>query len=161
MKNTKWHAVAYWVIHAIWGFPTFIIGCFVALYMLITNRKPKVFGYAVYFESKLLKGCGFEAGPFFVVSQDCANNLSLKQHEHGHGIQTLWWGPLMLFVISIPSAVRFHYRNIVYKWQTKRFWKGKITRTQYAEWVRKIPPYESIWFEKQATKLGEKYFTER
>ena len=44
---------------------------------------------------------GFEAGPFFVLSNDCKNNLYMKQHEHGHGIQTLWWGPLMFLIISI------------------------------------------------------------
>lgn len=160
MKRTKLKFVAYWLIHAIWGFPTFIIGCFIALYMILTNRTPKVFGYTLYFESKLLKGCGFEAGPFFVIAADCSNSVAMKQHEHGHGIQTLWWGPLMLFIISLPSAIRFHYRNFQYRHHVRMYAKGKISREQYSCWLRSVPDYDSIWFEHQASVLGKKYFSE-
>ena len=64
----------------------------------------------------------------------------------GHGIQNLYWGPLMIFVIVIPSVTRFWYRE----W----YWKYRYPKTGKA-----LPPYDSIWFEGQATKLGAKYWT--
>lgn len=137
MKRLK--IILYWLIHITWGFPTFLYGSLITLYMLLTMHKPHIFGFGVYFVSKKLYNCGFEAGPFFVISKDCENSLPLKQHEHGHGLQTLWWGPLTLFVITIPSMIRFNYRRIKHK---------------------TYPPYDSIWFEGQATKLGKKYFLE-
>ena len=160
MKKVNWKCVVYWLIHAIWGFPTFIYGCLIALYMLLTWHKPKIFGYAVYFESNKLKSCGFEAGPFFVVASDSASSLSLKQHEHGHGIQTLWWGPLMLFVISIPSCIRFNWRSFQQYRHTKLLAKKKISVSDYSRWLLTIPLYDSIWFEKQASVLGKRYFKE-
>ena len=45
----------------------------------------------------------------------------------------------MLFVIVIPSATRYWYRN----WALA---KGK-----------KLPDYDAIWFEGSATKIGAKY----
>ena len=54
------------------------------------------------------------------------------------------WGILMPFVISIPSAIRYWYREIIYR----------TNRTKYS----KLPPYDSIWFEGQATSLGINYY---
>ena len=45
----------------------------------------------------------------------------------------------MLFVITIPSVIRYWYRN----WALAQ---GK-----------KLPDYDAIWFEGQATKWGKKY----
>ena len=65
-------------------------------------------------------------------------NYSVVPHEYGHSIQNLWWGWLMPFVICIPSAVRYWYREI-------RYAIGKPPKTKY----------DDIWFEGQATKLGK------
>ena len=58
-------------------------------------------------------------------------------HEHGHGLQNLIFGPFEIF-IGIASAARYWYREI----------KRKIEPTCY------LPPYDAIWFEAQATRLG-------
>jgi hypothetical protein len=36
-------------------------------------------------------------------------------HECGHGLQNCIWGPLFPFVIAIPSAVRYWYREFLHK----------------------------------------------
>lgn len=156
MKIIK--TILYWLIHIVWGLPTFIFGGIVALFMLITKHKPKRFHYAIYFVTPWLSNCGFEAGPFFVISKDCENYLPLKQHEHGHGVQTLWWGPLMFLVISIPSFIRFHYRNHRAKKLKEKYLSGKLTTVEYYNILSDLPKYDDIWFEGQATRLGKKYF---
>ena len=56
------------------------------------------------------------------------------------GLQNIIWGPLMLFVISIPSLIRFWYIRYLYK-------KCKSN----------IPDYYSIWFEEQASRWGKEH----
>ena len=46
-----------------------------------------------------------------------------------------------MLCISIASAIRYHYRN----WIKKH--KPTIN----------LPPYDSIWFEGEATKIGNYY----
>ena len=57
-------------------------------------------------------------------------------HECGHGIQNCIWGPLMIFVVCIPSATRYWYREFKYHR------KGLTPPTKY----------DDIWFEGQATR---------
>ena len=44
----------------------------------------------------------------------------------------------MPFVICIPSAARYWYREYLWHFNKEKY--------------RKLPPYDSIWFEGQATK---------
>ena len=62
-----------------------------------------------------------------------------RRHEFGHALQNLIFGPFMLFVVGIPSAIRYHYQN----WRTKKGLDNK--------------PYDSIWFEGTATRWGTKF----
>lgn len=151
-------AAVYWIIHIIWGFPTFVVGAVVALFLLMTWHKPHIFGFDVYFEVSFVHGAGCGIGPFFVIGEDCKTSTSLKCHEHGHGLQVLWWGPLTLLVISIPSVIRFNYRNYKEKSMRKKKALLQITPQQYNDWLATYPDYDDIWFEGQATKLGLKYF---
>ena len=86
---------------------------------------------------------GVELGCFFL----CDNSADeyILAHESGHGLQNCLWGPLMPFVICIPSAIRYWYRE--YLWRCKK------------EKFNKLPDYDAIWFEGQATKWGKKYVT--
>lgn len=82
---------------------------------------------------------GITLGMFFLT--DRADRDSAKWHKHGHAIQNCIWGPLMLFVITIPSAIRYCYRTIRY------------THKHITAPVR----YDAIWFEKSASKVGRRY----
>ena len=59
-----------------------------------------------------------------------------RRHEFGHTIQNIMFGPLYLFIIFIPSAVRYHYRN----WRTNKGLEND--------------DYDAIWLEGTATKWG-------
>jgi len=75
---------------------------------------------------------------------DKSNSYRLHTHELGHTIQSMYWGPLFIFVIAIPSFIRYHYRNYLRKKDINKW--------------RSLPHYDAIWFEGQATEFGIKYF---
>ena len=139
----KINGVAFWILSLTWGLPMTLIGALVALALLITGHKPKRFHHFIYFEVGYNWG-GVEVGGFFVVDKYASERT--KRHEAGHGIQNIILGPLMPFLVSIPSAIRYWYfRYLVAS-------KKKLHSD--------LPPYDSIWFEGWATKLGDKYYKE-
>ena len=133
----------FYLIQLTWGILMNIFGLLVTLFMLITFHKPHRFGPSYYFVCKKLEGFGFEAGICFVVGADCDEDKYLMCHECGHGIQNMIFGPLMPFIVSIPSFIRYWYRELKYER------KGKIPPTDY----------DSIWFEGTATNWGLKHYS--
>lgn len=134
--------IIFYILSFTWGLITSFIGLLLMLPFFISKNYKKINGrYYGVFSKKFGKGWGFEMGCFFFTSYDCSETEDICAHEMGHGIQNILWGPLMLFVISIPSCIRYWYREI-------KYYKKKIT-----------PPteYDDIWFEKQATVFGMKY----
>lgn len=135
--------ILFWLISFTWGLPLTLIGTFGAFYMLITGHKPHRYGYFIYFVTNTT-GSGFEGGPFFFISYDCRQDEHLKAHEVGHGsIQNWVFGPLTVFICTIPGIIRFWYR----------IWVVDSGRKKFSE----LPPYDSIWFENTATKWGEAF----
>ena len=126
----------FYVLNLTWGLPMTFIGALVALILLIAGHKPKRHGGCIYFAVGKSWG-GLELGLFFLTDKHEA--LHTRNHEFGHALQNCLWGPLMPFVISIPSAVRYWWRR----------WRAAHGKTN--------PPYDSIWFEGQASRLGYEY----
>lgn len=62
----------------------------------------------------------------------------IQKYKQGHGIQNYYFGPFMIFIVFIPSAIRYWYREIIKKINSNKA----------------LSEYDSIWFEKQATDLG-------
>lgn len=98
----------FWLLQCTWGFIMTFIGACAALGLIITGHKPKHLGPMVYFEVGENWG-GVELGGFFLC--DKSSGLDTKYHECGHGLQNLIWGPLMPFLICIPSATRYWLRE--------------------------------------------------
>lgn len=134
--------VPYWLISLTWGGIMTFIGAVAALGLLVIGHKPKHLGPNVYFVVGKNWG-GVELGAFFLTS--AAGENTTKYHEAGHGLQNLIWGPLMPFVVCIPSAVRYWYRELKY------YRKGVTPPTEY----------DSIWFEGQATRWGNKVYNKK
>ena len=131
--------VLFWLVSCTWGALMTLIGAVVALALIITGHRPNRFHYFIYFEVGENWG-GFEVGAFFVVNKGAG--LSIKQHEAGHGLQNIILGVFMPLVICIPSAIRYWRREY-------KIHKGLAAT---------LPPYDSIWFEGWATRLGKKHF---
>lgn len=171
------------------------IGAVVALSLIISGHKPKLFHHNIYFIVGEGWG-GLELGPFFLISK--GSGLHTKQHESGHGIQNAMFGPFMPFIVCLPSATRYWLREQKTQKDKKEFsiilfaavallamlfclipilsglyiwfilpglifiydliiliWLLKIEIPKYKN---SKPDYDDIWFEGQATRLGEKYF---
>lgn len=98
----------YWLIQCTWGLPMTLIGAIISLGLLISGHKPKHLGPTVYFEVGENWG-GVELGGFFLC--DKHSPLETKYHECGHSLQNMIWGPLMPFVVCLPSAARYWLFN--------------------------------------------------
>ena len=190
----------YWLVSLTWGSIMTLLGAVIALALLLTGHRPGRLGPNVYFEVGRGWG-GMEYGAFFFVERNAARETIL--HEAGHGIQNLLLGPLMPFVVCIPSALRYWMRNCK-TLAGKRAFSGAVCLilallgaagliaaavlglsggvwalfgvglflAAYAAalgvWMQafEIPkyrhgayvPYDGIWFEASATRLGEQYY---
>lgn len=124
-----------------WGILMTFIG---ALFYVLTIKKN------VY--TKLYKGrvCvvlnyrslgGVSLGLFSYVGPE--DLKSTHRHELGHTIQNAFLGPLFPFIVGLPSIIR------------AGLWDKLVKR---ARKLGKTISYDSIWFEGQATRLGNKYF---
>ena len=101
--------------------------------VLRTCTKPEKFcGYFDHFQIGETWG-GMEMGFFFITGKQ---NLSSAPHELGHLIQTAKFNCFKMIGLSIGSALRY--------------WKRRITKDYSI-------PYDSWWFEGQATALGNQY----
>jgi hypothetical protein len=127
----------FYFLNLTWGLPLNIVGGLVAFALLIARKKPKRWGDCFYFEV----GEGWGGVNFgLIIITDKTFSISCLNHEHGHAIQNCFLGVFMPFIVSIPSAIRYHYRNYREK-------KGLVNKTDY----------DAVWYEYTATKLGTKY----
>lgn len=129
----------YFFLSLTWGIITTLAGFFTALVMLATGHKPRRWGYAWYFEVGKNWG-GASLGPVFIKDRT-NDSVHLKNHEFGHSIQNCYFGPLMPFIVGLPSSTRYRLRRF----------KEKV--------LKKSPktPYDSVWFESQASRLGDDF----
>lgn len=125
----------FYLLSFTWGLPNVLIGSIVAAVLRITGHKPTRYGWEWCFE---LKGIdwGLELGVFFIAPAD-DDDEELKMHEHGHGIQNALLGIFTPLVVTIPSIVRFWYR-------------------EFRSFIRKpcATDYSDIWFERSADASG-------
>ena len=138
-----------WLFRLTWGILDTLVGIVIFLFFLIRYNKQLKIGYVAHcFVVELPHkvtdvGWGLSSGLFiFSNTNSIWNRAYLLYHEWGHCIpQTLALGPLHPFLVSIPSVIRF-------SWREAQARKGK-----------ELPPYDSVWFEGTATRWGTSWFT--
>ena len=132
LSKHKW---LYYILNFTWGSILTVVGFLMILGLLIAGKKPEI--YYGCFRFKIGKSWGgFSIGLLIVTDNNSSDNVSL--HEVGHTYQNAILGPLMIFLVSIPSMVRYWYRELKY------YRKGLAPKTKY----------DDIWFEGSATKIG-------
>jgi hypothetical protein len=129
------------LLNLTWGLPLSAAGLLTAICLVAVGKRPERYGFCLHFEVGQGWG-GLEMGVVFLT--ETAPPTSLKDHELGHGIQNAVLGPLMPIVVCIPSAIRYWVRRLC----------SRLGRPPQN-------PYDSVWFEGQATRLGEGYFKSR
>jgi hypothetical protein len=115
------------------GWALYFIGVLVYKTLILFGNAPKQYGnICPYFEIGNHWG-GFSMGWFFVCSKDSSD--SLKNHEVGHGVQNASIGGIIMLLLGLGSVFRY--------WKRSMF--GAAT------------PYDSWWYEGQATTIGSEY----
>jgi len=76
----------------------------------------------------------------YIILKPRSDYAQTVPHEYGHSVQSVWWGPLYLLVIGLPSALGNNLWDRVFH----RNWTAK----KRLEW------YYGRWPEKQADELG-------
>lgn len=130
----------YWTLSLSWGIILTALGFLVAQILKLFGCKMYENLYGYYFIIGDNWG-GFSLGPYSIVSKNPSDHV--LHHEFGHSVQNCFFGPLMPFIVSIPSAIRY--------------WKREIELRSGKKSQEELPPYDSIWFEGMATYLGDQY----
>lgn len=135
LPNIKYRWL-YYLLQFTWGLPMNIVGALVALVLVCFRKKAYRYGWNYCFE--LPVNFGLELGIFFIAPVNGSRHT--KDHEHGHAIQNIYFGPFCVGMVSIPSAARFWIREIQYM-------------------IKKPPKtdYDDAWFEGQASKSGSNF----
>lgn len=137
MKPLRSKALFYF-LNLTWGLPVNLGGFLIALGLLAKGKRPRRWGPCFYFNTGEGWG-GASWGIFFITDE--TDSTHVKNHEMGHAMQNCYLGPLMPFLVSLPSLTRYWFRRI---------------RTRLHHPPKKS--YDAIWFEGSATRLGYEYW---
>lgn len=135
--SEKVKVVLFWLISLTRGLPTTLFGLIFFLVNIAMNNilDVQVIRGRLFIRTEWKWG-GISLGAFVFIG-NYEHDEDLKWHELGHTVQNLMWGPLMPFVINIPSFIR------------AAMWDKITAKNPKAD-------YYSIWFERQANEYGEK-----
>ena len=131
----------YYVLSFTWGLPLTLAGLIVGAALMIVGYRPSKWLYGYCFEVGERWG-GLNLGIVFLCNKN--SPISIKNHEFGHSLQNCVFGIFTIFIVCIPSVIRYWYREIKYNR------KGLTPPTAYSD----------IWFEHQADAWGEKLYKE-
>lgn len=143
MKIVK--RILFYSLSFTWGIVLSLPGLFVIAFSACFKKVHVFHGrlYAVWGEN----WGGFNLGCFFLCSkrafEEDEYGIHTRAHECGHGIQNIIFGPLTVFIVTIPSIIRYWYRESVYRKNPQAYYE--------------LPEYDAIWFEGQASCWGMKY----
>ncbi|MCQ2740386.1 MAG: hypothetical protein MJ237_09230 [bacterium] len=131
--------ILYWIWQLTWGGLMTIPGLLITAFCIVFLKgKPHRNGFSYIVEIGGNWG-GLELGAVALCGHYYINDFEwfehTRRHEFGHSIQQLIFGPLQLFIVTIPSACRYWYAIFVPEYRDN-------------DW------YDSIWFENTATKWG-------
>ena len=130
------HRWLYYVLMFTWALPVTLMGLIGALVLMVAGKKPHKFYWVFYQEVGEWWG-GLEMGVNFFRDKKSGYHY-INNHEQGHSIaQISWMGVFAIFVVMIPSAIRYWYQEF-------RSRKGKPNKD-----------YDAIWFESAATDCGD------
>jgi hypothetical protein len=122
----------FYLLSLTWGLPLTLCGLTLAAVLRgLGYRSVDYYGARLY---TLGHGWGgLSLGPILITCSDASDRL--RRHELGHAVQNCRYGPFILPPVLL-SILRYHLRN---------------RRIQYG---LPLTPYDSWWFEGEATGLG-------
>ena len=135
LSKSKFYALSF-----TWGIIMTLIGCIASVVLLALGYKPQKNKYGWSFIVGKNWG-GIDLGLVSIVNENPTDYL--LQHEFGHAVQNCYYGPAFPFLVAIPSATRYWYREYLVRSGKKQ--------------AHELSDYYSIWFEREASELGGLY----
>lgn len=136
------HPILAQILNLTWGILGTLAGVIEMLVVLLLPKK-KSFGRFNGFPYVMFGSNwgGLEGVLWFFVADDMGDEWTFhtKEHETGHSFQNAIYGPFAIFLIFIPSFIRY--------------WIRMATHSS--------SEYDSVWFEGSATDLGTEYYLYR
>jgi hypothetical protein len=130
------------IMRCIWELPQNIVGIIVWLIIRHKITRVEIIHKRLFFQTH---NFGISLGSFVFWSNSNDAIVSIapknKEHEYGHTIQSLIFGPLYLILVGIPSISRVVYSSIYY-------------RLNKIKWANYYNGYPENW----ADKLGMKHY---
>lgn len=143
MKVIK--GILYWLVQLTWGALGTIPGLIITGIVILCGGTPHRNGYSYIVEIGGNWG-GLELGAVALCGRYSEEEPEwfehTRRHEFGHSVQQLIFGPFQLFIVWIPSVIRY--------------WYGELNREKNPL-IRRPEWYDSIWFEGTATRWGTKW----
>lgn len=136
------HKILFYFLQWTWGILMNVLGLLITLVLVCCGKKIEKHNQCFHIKIGKCWG-GVSFGMFFFTGKETSEHT--KDHETGHALQNCLWGLLFPIVIAVPSVIRYWYRKYL-KWKYQ----------EYSNFILK--PYDSIWFENQASKWGSQYF---
>lgn len=111
------------ILRVIWELPQNILGSFVWVFAQKKIRSTDVLHTRLFFNTPSF---GVSLGSFVFYTDTENRYVKIKannrQHEFGHTIQSMIFGPLYLALIGLPSIARVLYSLLYYK-KHKKVWQ--------------------------------------
>ena len=126
----------YYFLNFTWGIIMTLIGLISASVLLATKHKVNTYNGCLHF--KIGENWGGVSLGIVIITDGTPTEHTLK-HEYGHSIQNAMYGVLFPFIVGIPSMLRY--------------WKREILKSKGVV----LEPYDSVWYEGEATAFGNKY----
>jgi len=134
--------ILFYSIRFIWELPQNLLGMIVFILQRKKIISIKRIAGRFYFKNKYI---GISLGSFIfwmpLLSDNNFNFPTVMKHEFGHSVQSVYFGPLYLILVGIPSISRVIYSKIFFSFK-KRHWQN----------------YYNGYPEKWADTLGEKHY---
>ena len=131
------YGILYWTLQLTWCALLTIPGLLISLVCMMCGGKVHRNGFSYIVEIGNNWG-GVDLGAVALCGKYSEYNKvwfnHTRCHEFGHSLQHLIFGPLQLFIVAIPSAIRY--------------WYFRLTPH------KKHQAYDYVWFEYTASKWG-------
>ena len=103
------------IICFIWQLPQNLLALIIQLFSSDIEYKVGMEGvaYNILHKSILPHDSSISLGNYILTRDDI--DISIRLHEKGHQIQSLYFGPLYLIFIGIPSILRLLHAKLVHK----------------------------------------------
>lgn len=126
------------ILTEIWQLPQHIIAYIIMIINCKSIKKMVSKDGIIYYLVDHLFDCGVSLGNYIFLDSDVNHSNLTVNHEHGHQIQSLIFGPLYLIFIGLPSITGNIIDSITYKYFRKHYDPDFYYNQPWEAWADKL-----------------------